>query len=96
MTRASIPLLSVALRNRSGYTSLRGAGCASGNEGSEMLTSWREESGATAAEYAILVSLIAVAIIGAVTLLGRTVQGSYDCSAQNVESLRGDEPGADC
>ena len=61
-----------------------------------MLTSWREESGATSAEYAILASLIAVVIIGAVALLGRTMLSSYECTAENVESLSGENPGTDC
>ena len=32
---------------------------------------WRDEEGATAAEYALLVSLIAVVIIGSVAVLGQ-------------------------
>ena len=32
---------------------------------------WRDEGGATAAEYALLVSLIAVVIIGSVAVLGQ-------------------------
>lgn len=37
----------------------------------------REETGATAVEYGIMVGLIAVVIIGAVTLLGTQLQGLF-------------------
>lgn len=38
----------------------------------------REEKGATAVEYGIMVALIAVAIIGAVTLLGGGIDALFD------------------
>ena len=37
----------------------------------------REDSGATAVEYGLLVGLIAVVIIGAVTLLGTKLNGLF-------------------
>ena len=37
----------------------------------------RDETGATAVEYGIMVALIAVVIIAAVTLLGGTVQDTF-------------------
>jgi pilus assembly protein Flp/PilA len=37
-----------------------------------------DERGATAVEYALMVGLIAVAIIGAVTLLGNKIKGSFN------------------
>ncbi|WP_258067086.1 Flp family type IVb pilin [Arthrobacter sp. GMC3] len=37
-----------------------------------------EEKGATAVEYGIMVALIAVVIIGAVTLLGGQIKGAFD------------------
>jgi pilus assembly protein Flp/PilA len=37
-----------------------------------------EERGATAVEYALMVGLIAVAIIGAVSLLGNRVKSSFN------------------
>jgi pilus assembly protein Flp/PilA len=37
-----------------------------------------EERGATAVEYALMVGLIAVAIIGAVSLLGRKVKTTFN------------------
>jgi pilus assembly protein Flp/PilA len=36
-----------------------------------------EERGATAVEYALMVGLIAVAIIGAVSVLGEKIKGSF-------------------
>ena len=38
----------------------------------------RDESGATAIEYALLAGLIAAVIIGMTALLGETVAGAYD------------------
>lgn len=44
-----------------------------------------------------MASLIAVGVIGAVIALGLSLGESYDCSAQNLESVRGDTPGdVDC
>jgi pilus assembly protein Flp/PilA len=37
-----------------------------------------EERGATAVEYALMVGLIAVAIIGAVSLLGNKIKSSFN------------------
>jgi pilus assembly protein Flp/PilA len=37
-----------------------------------------EERGATAVEYALMVGLIAVAIIGAVSLLGNRIKSSFN------------------
>ena len=39
---------------------------------------WQDESGVTAIEYALLASLIAVAIMGAVLALGGTVKLMWD------------------
>ena len=38
----------------------------------------REEDGVTAIEYGLIAALIAVAIIGAVTLLGGKLTGTFD------------------
>lgn len=38
----------------------------------------REEEGATAVEYGIMVALIAVVIIGAVTLVGEKLTGTFN------------------
>ena len=45
--------------------------------GSELLRRAREETGATAVEYALMLALIAVVIVGAVTLLGNTTSATY-------------------
>jgi pilus assembly protein Flp/PilA len=49
----------------------------------------RDESGATAVEYAIMVALIAVVIIGAVTAFGQNVN---DLFCWPIEVLLGDDP----
>ncbi len=41
---------------------------------------WRLEDGATAVEYGLLVGLIAVAIIGTVVLLGKTLNDVFTTS----------------
>lgn len=41
----------------------------------------RQELGATAVEYALMVSLIALAIIAAVTLLGQSLSGFFSNAA---------------
>ena len=46
----------------------------------------REEKGATAVEYGLMVGLIAVVIIAAVTLLGKQLKGLF-------ESISGSLPG---
>lgn len=44
----------------------------------------REERGATAVEYALMVALIAVVIIAAVTLLGENASEKFDSVADAV------------
>ncbi|HLI67072.1 MAG TPA: Flp family type IVb pilin [Caulobacteraceae bacterium] len=44
----------------------------------------RDESGATAIEYGLIVALIAVVIIGAVTLVGANMSTSFNTIASNV------------
>ena len=39
---------------------------------------WKDESGATAIEYGLLAALIAVVIIGAVSVLGGTLKGTFE------------------
>ncbi|AOB26284.1 MULTISPECIES: Flp family type IVb pilin [Bordetella] len=39
---------------------------------------WLDEEGATAIEYGLIVGLIAVVIIGSVSLLGETLKGFFD------------------
>jgi pilus assembly protein Flp/PilA len=44
----------------------------------------KEERGATAVEYGLMVALIAAVIIGAVTALGLGVQGTFNTVAGNL------------
>jgi pilus assembly protein Flp/PilA len=45
----------------------------------------REDSAATAVEYAIMVVLIAVVIILAVVLLGQQVRSDFDCTGSVID-----------
>ena len=45
---------------------------------------FREEEGASAVEYGLLVALIAVVIITAVTSLGTTLSGKFDAAKTGV------------
>lgn len=44
----------------------------------------RDEEGATAVEYALMVALIAVVIIAAVTLLGENVRDVFNAVANSI------------
>jgi pilus assembly protein Flp/PilA len=46
----------------------------------------RNEEGATAVEYGIMVALIAVVIIVAVATLGNQLEDTFDCTATSIES----------
>jgi pilus assembly protein Flp/PilA len=52
----------------------------------DLRTRAREEGGATAVEYALMVALIAAVIIGVVTVLGRNSSQKFDSVAQAVGS----------
>jgi pilus assembly protein Flp/PilA len=45
----------------------------------------RDESGATAIEYGLIAALIAVAIIGAVTLVGTNLSTTFSTVANNIK-----------
>ena len=47
---------------------------------------FKDESGASAVEYGLLVALIAVVIIGAVTTLGTSVQDTFNTAAGAIGS----------
>ena len=53
---------------------------------------WRvgDQEGATAAEYAIMASLVAVVILGAVLLLGETVTGLFVDADQTLSGAADD------
>ena len=47
---------------------------------------FKDESGASAVEYGLLVALIAVVIIGGVRLLGTTISGKFDEAQEAIAS----------
>lgn len=46
----------------------------------------RNERGATAVEYGLMVALIAAVIIAAVVFLGQQTRDTFDCTAQSVQA----------
>ena len=50
----------------------------------------RNEEGATAVEYGIMVALIAIVIIGAVTFLGGSLKDSFCETADAIDSVNAD------
>lgn len=50
-----------------------------------LMSFWRSEQGATAIEYALIGSLIAAVIIGAVTTLGSSVNALFTETAEAVK-----------
>ena len=49
----------------------------------------RTESGASSVEYAILISLIAIVIFGAVALMGSNLASSFQHSCESVAATHG-------
>jgi len=54
-----------------------------------LIMFFRDEQGATAVEYAIMVALIAAVIIGAVTLIGQSTNNTFDTMATALGTLGG-------
>ena len=50
-----------------------------------MIDFLTDESGATAIEYAMIAALVSVGIVGAVDILGQTVDGSMTSVAADLE-----------
>ena len=50
----------------------------------KLIQFFKEEDGATAVEYGIMVALIAAVIIGAVTILGQNTDGTFQYVADTV------------
>ncbi len=51
-----------------------------------MKNFFKDESGASAVEYGLLVSLIAVAIIGAISALGTNIKSVFNTAASNLKT----------
>ena len=52
----------------------------------QLMAFWKDEEGATAIEYALIAGLIAVAIIGALTLLGNGITNIFTDIAGKLDS----------
>ena len=50
-----------------------------------LIRLYREESGATAVEYAIIAALVGVASIFAINQFGESVQGLFDEAAREIQ-----------
>jgi pilus assembly protein Flp/PilA len=50
----------------------------------KLICFFKEEDGATAVEYALMVALIAAVVIGAVTFLGTSASDSFKATADSV------------
>ncbi|XCE30899.1 Flp family type IVb pilin [Candidatus Liberibacter asiaticus] len=48
----------------------------------------KDESGAAAIEYGMMVALIAVAIIAAVTMLGDSLKGAFEEAANRISNAK--------
>lgn len=53
----------------------------------QLIKFWKDEEGATAIEYALIAGLIAVAIIGALSLLGTEIGGLFDKIANKLKGV---------
>ena len=49
---------------------------------------FKDEAGASAVEYGLLVALIAVVIIGAVTVLGQSISGMFSGVATTISNVQ--------
>ncbi len=50
---------------------------------------WRDESGPTSVEYAVMLALIVAACIGAVQAMASATASSFDNSAQELDGVLG-------
>jgi pilus assembly protein Flp/PilA len=50
----------------------------------KLLSFFRDETGASAVEYGLLVALIAAVIVGAVTVLGGNLRDAFNYIAQKI------------
>ena len=56
---------------------------------SKIIRFFKDEQGATAVEYAIMVALIAAVIIGAVTLIGQRTNATFNTVATTLGGISG-------
>ena len=54
-----------------------------------MLAQAKTERGASLVEYALLVALIAVVVIGAITLLGKSASNTFSGVSSNLDGATG-------
>lgn len=59
----------------------------SNDSGSPLLRHFRDERGATLVEYALLVALIAVVLMGAVTFIGGSASDSMSRSGSSISAV---------
>ncbi len=57
-----------------------------GSKLAKIRQAWKDDSGGSAVEYALLAGLIAVAIVTGVTSLGSTVSGIFSNAATGIGS----------
>ena len=53
----------------------------------QLIKFWKDEEGATAIEYALIAGLIAVVIIGALTVLGESVDGLFRDISNRLDGI---------
>lgn len=51
---------------------------------------WGQQFGASAVEYAIMVSMIAVVVIAAVAFIGYSLKSDFECSSSWIASMPSD------
>lgn len=54
-----------------------------------LINFWKDEDGATAIEYGLIAGLIAVVIIGTVTLLGKEIDGVFQSIIDGLNGTGG-------
>ncbi len=51
---------------------------------------WNDEDGATAIEYGLIAGLIAVAIIGTLTILGKDLSAMFEAVSTAIDGAKGE------
>lgn len=55
---------------------------------------WREDDGASAIEYGLIAGLVAVVLIGALTLTGTSLENVFDLVATELQGVAADDSGS--